>query len=105
MTYKVVISEDAKSSILDSMRFLANVNKNTAKKELESIFEQIATLEQFPLRHQTVENLVIFGKQVYKFVLSNGRYIILYTIKQSTVFIDKFLDSRKENKLITDLLE
>ena len=105
MKYKVVVSEDAKNSILDSMRFLANVNKDTAKKEMDDIFNQIATLEEFPLRHQTVKNLIIFGKPVNKFVLSDGRYIVLYTVDKSSVCVDKFLDSRKENKLINDLLE
>lgn len=105
MNYKVVISEDAKNSILESMRFLASVNKNTAKKELDSIYDQIASLKEFPLRHQTIENLTILGKQVFKFVLFNGRYIVLYTIDKSNVFINIFLDSRKENKLIADLLE
>ena len=105
MNYKVVISENVKQSILDSIRFLAKVNKNTAKKELDLIFDQIRTLEEFPLRHQVIENLVILGKQVHKFVLPKGRYIVLYTIDQSTANVIKFLDSRKENKLIADLLE
>lgn len=104
MTYKVVISGDAKNSILESMRFLANVNKNSARKELNNIFNEIKTLEEFPMRHQFVENLEILGRRVYKFVLSNGRYIVLYTIDKTTVYIDKFLDSRKENKLVNDLL-
>ncbi len=104
MSYKVVVSEDAKNSIMDSMRFLANVNKNSAKKELENIFTQVETLKELPLRHEAVENLTVLGRTVYKFVLSNGRYVVLYTVKNSIVFIDKFLDSRKENKLINDLL-
>ncbi|MCQ2815304.1 MAG: type II toxin-antitoxin system RelE/ParE family toxin [Bacilli bacterium] len=103
MKYKVFISEDARNSILDSMRFLANVNKNSAKKELDNIFKEIHSLEQFPLRHPIVPDLIILGKQTYKFILSSGRYIVLYTVSNTDVFINKFLDARRDNKIINDL--
>ncbi|MCQ2802241.1 MAG: hypothetical protein MJ225_00930 [Bacilli bacterium] len=104
MIYKVVISEDAKNSILDSIRFLANVNKNSADKELSVIFKEIKSLEEFPFRYQVVEGLTVLGKQIRKFVLPNGRYIVLYSVNETTVFVDKFLDSRRENKLVSDLI-
>lgn len=104
MKYKVLVSEDARNSILDSMRFLANANKNSAKKELDNIFKELKTLEDFPLRHPAIPNLVILGKQVHKFVLSNSRYVVLYSISESIVFVNKFLDVRKDNKIINDLI-
>ena len=104
MKYRVLISEDARNSILDSMRFLANVNKNSAKKELDNIFKEIHSLEEFPLRHPAVPGLEILGKQTYKFILSNGRYIILYNVSNTDVFINKFLDVRKNNKILNDLI-
>ena len=48
--------------------------------------------------------LVILGKQTYKFILSNGRYIILYNVSNTDVFINKFLDARKNNKILNDLI-
>ncbi len=104
MKYSILISEDAKNSILESMRFLANVNKNSAKEELQKILKEISSLEEFPLRHSVVPNLLILGRQTYKFVLSNGRHIILYNVSGTNVFVNKFLGARKDNKIINDFI-
>lgn len=103
MKYLVKTSETVYFQILSSMSFLARANENTAKKTLKEILTSIKTLEEFPERNPVVPKLEIIGREVHKFVILNGRYIILYTIVENKVFIDKFLDSRKDNKIFDDL--
>ena len=103
MKYSVKISEKVIFTISDSMLFLANVNKGAAKREKAEILKLIHSLEEFPLRNPIVDNLEILGKEVRKFPILNGKYVILYTIIEKTVYINKFLDSRRENKIIADL--
>lgn len=103
MKYLVKTSETVYFQINDSMSFLARVNKIAAKKDLNEILASIKTLEEFPERNPVVPNLEIIGRKVYKFPILNGRYIILYSIVENKVFVNKFLDSRKDNKIFDDL--
>ena len=100
MTYKIEISEDAKLSILDIFRFLALIDKKAAIKEKDLIFKSIYSLDQFPSRHEFLDR----ESQIYKFVIANGKYIILYKILDSKiVYIYDVLDSRKDNNILADL--
>ncbi len=104
MKFEICVSQDAMDSITDSIRFLSLVNKDKARKELTSIMNSIHSLDEYPLRHQIVPDLAILDRQIRRFVVSKGRYVILYYVIKNTVFICKFIDSRKDNKIVNDLL-
>lgn len=104
MKYKVKLSDKAYFSIIDIIKFLARVNVIAARKEKVLIFNCINSLCEFPLRHESVPGLKINGRETYKFAIDSGKYVVLYTIIENVVFIYDVLDSRKENKIIKDIL-
>lgn len=57
------------------------------------------------MRMEYKQHRINLGKEDLTFEEGCNRYIVLYTIDKSSVFVDKFLDSRKENKLTCDLLD
>ena len=100
MTYKIEISEDAKFSILDIFSFLAVIDKKAAINDKDQIFKSIYSLDQFPFRHEFLDR----ESQIFKFVIANGKYIIIYRIlDDKVVYIYDVLDSRRDNKILVDL--
>ena len=101
--YKIIYSKASLESIKNIISFISNVSLEASKKEFLHIKETISNLEFFPKRFPVLKGIMLFDKEVHKLVTKNGRYVIIYEIFESTVFINDIIDSRSDSILFNDL--
>lgn len=95
MKYNVVISERAKEMLGMHIRFLAQVNKGAAARLKGRLMEQIRSLTDFPQRYPFFNESYIPLNKYHKLYVENW-YLILYQIKDDTVFVDWIVDCRQD---------
>lgn len=95
MKYTVVISERAKRQIAQHVSFLADVNKNAARKLKKNIIEDLNALSDMPRRYSYLNDELI-EKNYYRKMLFEGRYLAVYHINGNTVYIDYVVDYRQD---------
>ena len=95
MKYKVVISEKARNQIGQHVLFVANVNKESARRLKARIISQLLSLSELPRRYAYLNGENIERNRYRKMPLEN-RYIAVYHITDSTVYIDYVLDCRQD---------
>ena len=89
--YNVIISDRAASELKKHIAFLARVAPDAAKR-LRKEIESLAFMpESFPwLYHE------LLPKNKYRKKLAAKRYLLIYQIKGSTVYLDYILDCRRD---------
>lgn len=93
--YKVVISDETMQMLVYHARFLAQVSEPAAMRLIEDFREKAKSLEQFPERNPWLTDPQIpAGK--YRKLLLEKRYLLVYLIKESTVYIDAVVDTRQD---------
>lgn len=93
--YTVIVSDKAKRMLGMHLRFLAQVNTNTAKTKKEEILNAIRTLNQMPQRFPFFDNEYIPANKYHKMFVAKW-YLILYQIQDDMVYVDYILDCRKD---------
>lgn len=93
--YKVIVSARAKQMLGAHIRFLAQVDRKAAKEKKNEIITAIRTLEDMPQRFSFFEEAYIPSYKYHKLFIPKW-YLILYQIKDNTVFVDYILDCRKD---------
>ncbi len=93
--YKVIVSGKAMQMLGTHIRFLAQVNKEATKKKKEELMTAMRSLEQMPQRFPFFEEMYIPPNKYHKMFVKKW-YLILYQIKDDTVYIDYILDCRKD---------
>jgi len=94
MRYKVVVSDKARKMLKDHVYFLAKVNVDAAKKLKKKIMEEIRSLEQMPERFPYLDE--DNQRSCYRKMIVPDRYMIIYLVIGSTVFIEYILDGRQD---------
>ncbi|HBV86084.1 MAG TPA: plasmid stabilization protein [Desulfosporosinus sp.] len=90
--HTVVISDEATLMLLSHVRFLAQVSESAAMRLIEAFQEK--ALEEFPERNPWLTDpLISSGK--YRKLLLEKRYLLVYQIKESTVYVDAVVDTRQ----------
>lgn len=89
--YKIVISQRAKSEIENHINFLARVNIEAAKSLKSNIIKDIKSLEFMPQRNSFLINEFISANKYHR-----KRYLLLYQIKDDTVYLDLVIDCRQD---------
>ena len=93
--YDVVISDEATRMLISHARFLAQVGEVAALRLIEVFQVKAKSLEQFPERNPWLSDpLIPAGK--YRKLLLEKRYLLVYQIKDSTVYVDAVVDTRQE---------
>lgn len=95
MNYKIIVSDRAKQSLGLHIKFLANVNKASAKKTKEKIIEGIRSLEKMPARFPFFDERYIQRNKYHKMYIENW-YLVIFQIKDDIVFVDYILDCRQD---------
>lgn len=93
--YNVIVSQRATDMLKEHIAFLANVNKNAARNTKTKLVDAFNSLEQNPNRFPFFNEDCIIPNKYHKMYVENW-YLILYQIKDNTVFIDYVLDCRKD---------
>ena len=93
--YNVVISDEAAQMLIAHARFLAQVSEHAAKRLIETFQVKTKSLEQFPERNPwLVDPCIPSGK--YRKLLLKKRYLLVYQIKENTVYVDAVVDTRQD---------
>ena len=95
MKYKVIISDAASKEFVKHIAFVANVNKNAAKETRKRIIEAMRSLEEYPNRFPFFNEDYIPKNKYHKMFVQNW-YLVLYQIKDDTVYVDYIIDCRQD---------
>lgn len=95
MKYKVIISDRAKEMLGMHIRFLAQVNKPTATKLKNRLVEEMRSLQDMPQRYPFFNENYIPANKYHKLSVEN-RYLVLYQIRDDTVYVDWIVDCRQD---------
>ena len=95
MNYEIIVSDRAKQSLGVHIKFLANVNKDAARKTKAKIIEGIRSLEKMPARFPFLDEQYIQRNKYHKMYIENW-YLVIYQIKDNMVFVDYILDCRQD---------
>ena len=95
MKYNVIISERAKEMLGMHIRFLAQINKPAAIKLKSRLIEEMRSLQQMPERYPFFNENYIPANKYHKLYVENW-YLVLYQIKDNTVYIDWIVDCRQD---------
>lgn len=93
--YNVVVSEKAQRMLGNHVRFLANVDKKAAMETKKKIMTALHSLAELPERYSFFRAEYIPSNKYHKMVI-DGRYMALYQIKDTTVYVDYILDCRED---------
>lgn len=95
MKYKVVVSDKAKRQLGQHVRFLANVDKGSAAKTKARFLKAFHSLAEMPQRYPFLDDPLLPKNKYHKMFVENW-YLILYQIRDDTVFIEYCIDCRQE---------
>lgn len=95
MKYRVIVSAKAEKQLTEHILFIANVSLPAALAEKKRIVSALKSLEDFAPIHPFLDEEYLPKNKYHKLVVDK-RYIILYQIKDSTVFADYILDTRQD---------
>lgn len=93
--YKVIVSDRAKRMLATHIRFMAQVNKEAAAAKKKEIMTAMRSLSQMPQHFPFFEEMYITPNKYHKMFIEKW-YIVLYQIKDSTVYVEYILDCRKD---------
>lgn len=93
--YKVIVSDRAKRMLGTHIRFLAQVSRDAAAKKKAQIMRELRSLSEMPQRFPFFEEPYIPPNKYHKMFIENW-YLVLYQIKDDTVYVDYVLDCRKD---------
>ena len=93
--YQVIVSEQAASMLVSHAAFLAQSNVQAAERLIEAFEKAAGGLETMPQRHPWLMSDEI-PKNVNRFVLFEKRYMLLFQIKEQTVYADYVVDCRQD---------
>lgn len=93
--YKVIVSDRARQMLAGHVRFLTQKSPTAARKVKNDLMDAIRSLQQMPERFPFLEAEFIPPNKYHKMFVEKW-YLILYQIKDQTVFIDYIVDCRQD---------
>ena len=95
MEYKVIISDRAKENLGLHLRFLSQVNRSAAVKLKQRFLMELRSLREMPQRYPFFNEDFIPVNKYHKLYVENW-YLVLYQIKDDTVYVDWIMDCRQD---------
>ncbi len=93
--YKVIISDRAKRMLETHIRFMVQVDKESAAAKKKQIISALRSLSKMPQRFPFFEEMYIPPNKYHKMFIEKW-YLVLYQIQDDTVYVDYILDCRQE---------
>ena len=93
--YDITVSDAALSMLDIHVDFLAKVSPSAATTLMNEILGDIESLSEHPERFPLYENQFVSDNRYHK-MLSGKRYLILYEISGTDVFVDYIVDCRQK---------
>jgi len=92
--YDVIVDPAANDRMYEHFEFLARVSVDAANNLLDSLLNDIRSLERMPFRNP-IYNRPYLPTGKYRYMMSNKRYRIVYQIDGDFVFVDDIQDCRQ----------
>ncbi|MBQ8209401.1 MAG: type II toxin-antitoxin system RelE/ParE family toxin [Clostridia bacterium] len=95
MIYTVEISENAAQMLVSHATFLGHISINAADELIQAFEDAASSLELLPKRcpFLTDENI---PKNLYRYLIFEKRYMLIYKIIENVVYIDYVIDCRQD---------
>lgn len=93
--YRVIVSDRSRQMLTSHVRFLTQKSPSSARKIKDELLEAIRSLKDMPERFSFLEGEFIPPNKYHK-VCIQKRYLIIYQIKDKTVYIDYVVDCRQD---------
>ena len=92
---KVIVSDRARQMLVGHVRFLAQKSPTAARKIKNDLLDAIRSLQQMPQRFPFLESEFIPPNKYHKMFVEKW-YLILYQVKDQTVYVDYIVDCRQD---------
>lgn len=96
-SYRVIVSDRAADMLMQHVRFMAQASLQAADKLRVEIIEAVKSLESFPERNSWLSDPYLPANKYRKMIISK-RYLLIYQIRDDTVFVEYILDCRQDYK-------
>ena len=93
--YKVIVADAARRQIEEAVLFLRQESPEAAQALRVRLIEALRSLSSFPGRYPFFNEPYIPANRYHKMIVQEY-YLILYQIKDQTVFVDYVLDCRRD---------
>jgi len=98
--YNIIISDRAGEILIQHARFLAQVSIKAAEELRTNIIEAARSLQVLPERGPWLSDPALPTNK-YRKLLVDKRYLLIYQIKDDTVFLDYIVDCRQDYRWMT----
>ena len=95
LVYQVIIDPAANDRMEDHFEFLAHVSETAAERLLDELITDITSLSHMPFRNPVYDRPYLMSGK-YRYMISGGRYRIVYQIDNGIVFVDDVQDCRQD---------
>ena len=95
MSYTLIIADRALEMLTEHVCFLARVSERAARRLIQEFEKKAKTLESTPERYPWLSDPLLPAHK-YRKLLFEKRYLIVYQIKQKTVYVDAVVDCRQD---------
>lgn len=92
---KIIVSDRARQMLAEHIRFLAKINTSVACNTKNRLIDAIRSLHQLPERYPFLQAEFIPPNKYHKMFVEKW-YLILYQIKDQTVYVDAIVDCRQD---------
>lgn len=99
--YTIIVSERAKQMLGTHIRFIARIDKKVAYDTKNRLISAMSSLERMPQRFGFLNEPYIPLNKYHKMFVPKW-YLLLYQIRDDTVYIEYILDCRKEYNWLID---
>lgn len=93
--FRVIVSNRAAQMLVSHAAFLAQVNEPAAERLVAAFEEEAGSLEQMPHRCPWLLGEYI-PRNIYRYLIFQKRYMLIFQIKDDTVYIDYVIDGRQD---------
>lgn len=93
--YKVIVSDRSRKMLANHIRFLAQKSPSVARELKNKLMDSIRSLHLIPERFPFLEAEFIPPNKYHKMFVEKW-YLILYQIKDQTVYVDDIVDCRQD---------
>ncbi len=93
--YNIIVSERTQQMLAGHIRFLAQKSPDAARRVKTDLLNSILSLSQMPERFPFLNNDFITPNKYHKMIVAK-RYLVLYQIKEQTVYVDYVVDCRQD---------
>lgn len=93
--YKVIVSDRSRQMLASHVRLMAQKSPSAARKVKNELMDAIRSLKEIPEQFPFLKGEYIPPNKYHKMFVQKW-YLILYQIKDQTVYVDYIVDCRQD---------